>query len=163
MVVCKALFALAGLGLLFMSMAAQAEPYFGVPSGVASIPLSYNGPETLTLSATASTGTVAFPLGGGTAPGVITVNTQYNLNPGRVVTIEAGFNNFNALTDGNGDWIPAEAISATFSCGYITFPALTAGHTSGNHNHTITLSLQPFFASAPGNYTGTLIIAAQAN
>jgi hypothetical protein len=189
MVLPNLLFALAGLGLLLMPMAAQAAP--SGPSMTASIPLSYNGPETLNLSATASTGTVAFPLGGGTAPGVISVTTQYNLNPGRVVTIEAGFNDFMALSDGTGDMIPAQAISATFSggggtvtswpncgmfpssgqtqiqfmssCGWITFPALTPGHTSGTHTHTITLSLQPMFASAPGNYTGTLMIAAQAN
>jgi hypothetical protein len=158
---------------------------------MASIPLSYNGPEVLNLNATVSTGTVAFPLGGGPAPSVISVTTQYNLNPGRVVTIEAGFNDFMALTDGTGDSIPAFAISAQFSggggqvmswpncgmglgsgqtqiqfmnsCGWITFPALTPGHTSGTHTHTITLSLQPGFASAPGNYTGTLLISAQAN
>jgi len=182
------LFALAALGLLFMPMAAQAS---SVPSMTASIPLTYNGPETLNLSATVSTGTVAFPLGGGTAPGVVSVTTQYNLNPGRVVTIEAGFSNFMALTDGTGDTIPAFAINALFSggggqvtswpncgmfpgsgqtqiqfmnsCGYITFPALTPGHTSGTHTHTITLSLQPGFGAAPGTYTGTLLVSAQAN
>jgi hypothetical protein len=185
------LFALAGLGLLFMPIVAQASPASSVTSTMASVPLSYNGPETLNLNATVSTGTVAFPLGGGPAPSVISVTTTYNLNPGRVVTIEAGFNDFMALTDGTGDSIPAFAISAQFSggggqvtswpncgmfegsgqtqiqfmnsCGWITFPALTPGHTSGTHTHTITLSLQPQFASAPGNYTGTLLISAQAN
>jgi len=127
---------------------------------------------------------------GGAAPSVISVNTQYNLNVGRVVTIEAGFNNPWALTDGMGDSIPAFAVSAQFSggggqvtsypncgfmqgsgqtqiqfgfsCGYITFPALMPGRTAGNHTHTIALSLDPGFAS-PGNYTGTLYISAQAN
>jgi hypothetical protein len=183
----NSLFALAALGLLFMPMAAQAS---SVPSGIASIPLTYNGPETLNLSATVSTGTVAFPLGGGTAPGVISVTTQYNLNAGRVVTIEAGFISPTALTDGNGDIIPAFAVSAIFSggggeimswpncmspgsnqtaiqfmnsCGYITFPALTPGHTSGTHTHTIALTLMPGFLAPAGTYTGTLLIAAQAN
>lgn len=182
------LLALAGLGLLFMPMLGHATMN---PSALTSVPLSYNGPEVLNMSATVSTGTVAFPLGGGQAPSVISVTTQYNLNPGRVVTIEAGFNSPMALTDGTGDYIPAFAINAQFSggggqvtsypncqfmegsgqtqiqfmnsCGYITFPALTAGHTTGTHTHTITLSLDPMFASAPGNYTGTLMISAQAN
>jgi hypothetical protein len=187
MVLRNALVALGGLGLLFMPMMGHATMN---PSQITSVPLSYNGPEVLNLTATASTGTVAFPLGGGQAPSVISVTTQYNLNPGRVVTIEAGFNGFMALTDATGDSIPAFAISAQFSggggqvnswpncggpssmqtqvqfmnsCGWITFPALTPGHTSGTHTHTITLSLDPGFASAPGNYTGTLSISAQAN
>ncbi len=183
----NALSAICALGLLFLPMAAQASG----PSTLASIPLLYNGPEVLNLTATVSTGTVAFPLGGGQAPSVISVTTQYNLNPGRVVTVEAGFSNLMALTDGTGDSIPAFAISALFSggggqvtslpncgmfmgsnqtqiqfmnsCGWITFPALTPGHTTGTHTHTITLSLDPGFASAPGNYTGTLLISAQAN
>jgi hypothetical protein len=191
----NALFSLAGMGLLFMPVSAQV--FKGVPqysngpvSGLVSVPLSYNGPETLNLSATVSTGTVTVPLGGGTASGVISVTTQYNLNPGRVVTIEAGFNTPVALSDGNGDTIPAEAITATFSgaggtvtnypscmgpssnqtaiqfgysCGYITFPTISPKNTSATHTHTIAMGMQPWFELAPGNYTGTLLIAAQAN
>jgi len=180
------LLALAGLGLLFMPILGHA---ISNPTTLASVPLSYNGPEVLTMTATASTGTVAFPMFGGQANSVISVNTQYNLNVGRVVTIEAGFNGPQALTDGMGDSIPTFAISAQFSggggtvtpyqncgflpgsgatqilgfsCGYITFPALTSGKTAGNRTHTITLSMQPGF-SAPGAYTGTLYISAQAN
>jgi hypothetical protein len=181
------LLALAGLSLLFLPMAAHASG----PSTIASIPLTYNSPEALNLTATVSTGTMAFPVGGGPSPSVVSVTTQYNLNVGRVVTIEAGFSNFMALTDGTGDTIPAFAISALFSggggqvtslpncgmfmgsnqtqiqfmnsCGWITFPALMPGHTTGTHTHTIALSLDPNFTSAPGNYTGTLLISAQAN
>ena len=181
----KALLSLVGLGLLFLSIASLAQ----VRTDVASVPLSYNGPESLYLSASASTGTIAFPMGGGTAPGTISINTEYSLNPGRILTVEAGFNNPWALADGNGNFIPAFAVSgifsssdggsvmarpdcegppsgqtqiAEFSCGWVTYDPVPPFQTSGTHNDTLSLSLAPWFA-APGNYTGLLYISAQAN
>ncbi len=192
----NAFVALGGL-LLFLPvpMAAQGlSPKIGIgyinPGGIANVPLLYNGPEVLNLSAAVSTGTVAFPLGGGMAPGTVSVTTQYNLNPGRVVTIEAGFNSPIALADTTGDQISATAVSAVFSsgggtvtsmpncmspasgqtaiqfglsCGWITFPSITTANQSATHTHTIALNLNPNQSMPPGTYTGTLVIAAYAN
>lgn len=159
------------------------------PSQMSNIPLAYNGPESLWLEAYASTGTLLFPMGGGTAPGTVTIYTDYTLNQGRVLTIEAGFNSPYALTDGNGNNILSSAISATFSidggnvfnngspcnnngsgatqifsdsCGYITYDPVGLGQTSATHTDTLTLSLNPIGAPA-GSYTGVLYISAQAN
>jgi hypothetical protein len=184
-VLCNAFIALAGLGLLFLPMASRAS----VGTGMASVPLAYSGPETLFLGASVSTGTVTFPLGGGTANSIISISIEYTLNQGRVLTIEAGFNSTTALTDGIGDQIPTQAIGAIFSsgdgglvnnfgscngpasgqtqifassCGYVTYAPVLLGQTTGSHNDTMQLSLNPTF-SAPGNYTGVLLISAQAN
>jgi hypothetical protein len=180
----NALIALAGLGLLFLPMASRAV----VGTTMASIPLVYNGPETLSLSASVSTGTVTFPQGGGPAPSIVTISTDYMLNQARVLTIEAGFNNPISLSDGIGNQISAQAVSATFSsdggaitnngacdgpisgrtqiftssCGYVTYAPVLLGQTSGSHTDTLTLSLNPIF-TAPGNYAGVLFISAQAN
>lgn len=194
-VLSAAFIALSGVGLLLSPMAAHAMPpklsQIGTTSGVASVPLSYNGPEMLNLSALVSTGTtVAFPMGGGSASGIVSIQTQYSLNPGRVLTIEAGFASPTALSDSTGDIIPAFAVSAGFStevgfvtnmpncmspasgqtaimsglsCGWITYPAVSTNTTSANNTDTISLSLNPAFAAAPGAYSGTLLIAAQAN
>src|ERR1700722_10325399 len=104
---CNALIALAGLGLLFLPMASRATNLVG--TSMASVPLVYNGPETLFLGASVSTGVVTFPQGGGPAPSIVSISTEYTLNQGRVLTIEAGFNNPAALSDGIGNQIPAQA------------------------------------------------------
>jgi hypothetical protein len=183
---CSALIALAGLGLLFSPIASRAS--VGVGTGMASVPLVYNGPETLWLGASVSSGTVTFPQGGGPAPSVVSISTEYMLNQGRVLTIEAGFNGPTALSDGVGNQIPAQAVSATFSsdggvvtnngacdgptsgqtqivtssCGYVSYAPVLLGQTSGSHTDTMTLSMNPSF-TAPGNYAGVLFISAQAN
>jgi len=182
----NALIALAGLGLLFLPMASGAA--VGVGTGMTSIQLVYNGPETLWLGASVSGGTVTFPQGGGPAPSIVSISTEYMLNQGRVLTIEAGLNGPIALSDGMGNQIPAAAVSATFSsdggiitnngacdgptsgqtqiatssCGYVSYAPVLLGQTSGSHTDTMTLSLNPIF-TAPGNYAGVLFISAQAN
>ena len=182
----NALIALAGLGLLFLPMVSRAA--VGVGTGMTSIQLVYNGPETLWLGASVSGGTVTFPQGGGFSPSIVSISTEYMLNQGRVLTIEAGFNGPTALSDGIGNQIPAQAVSATFSsdggvitnngacngptsgqtqivtssCGYVSYAPVLLGQTNGSHTDTMTLSLNPSF-TAPGNYAGVLFISAQAN
>jgi hypothetical protein len=171
-------------------MAAQAA---SVTSTTASIPLTYNGAESLSLSTSISSGaSVAFPAGGGTANGVVTINTQYTLAPGRVLTIEAGFSSPNVMFNGTGQSIQITNISATFtssaaiggppgmpcgmlpssgqtaiepmySCGWISYPAISSGNTSGSHSDSLSLTLNPSLVAAPGAYTGNLLISAQAN
>jgi hypothetical protein len=173
--------------LFLMPMAALAT---SVTSITANIPLTYYGAESLSLSTTVSTGTsVAFPQTGGTSSSVISINTNYTLAPGRVLTVEAGFSTTGALFNGFGNYIPTNAVSGAFtssagavtnqtncastgsgvtaissglSCGWISYPAITSSNTSGNHTDTLTLSLVPTGA-VPGSYTGTLLISAQAN
>ena len=186
-VLSAALITLGGLGLLISPATSAAAT--GVSTANASIPLLYNGPETLFLSASVSTGVVTFPTGGGVAPSTISIITEYMLNQGRVLTIEAGFNSATALTDGVGDQIPTQAITATLStndegsvnnfpacdgpasgqtqifsssCGFVTYAPVVLGQTNGSHTDTMTLSMNPAFTS-PGNYTGVLLISAQAN
>jgi hypothetical protein len=183
----NAFVALGGL-LLFMPMAAQAA---SVTSTTASIPLTYNGAESLSLSTSISSGTsVAFPAVGGMANSWVTINTQYTLAPGRVLTIEAGFSSGNAMFNGTGQSIAISNITAnfssggtannisacgitpgtgntailqTYSCGWIVYPAVTASNTSGTHTDGLALTLNPSLVAAPGAYTGNLLISAQAN
>jgi hypothetical protein len=190
----NAFVALGGL-LLFVPAVAQAQfnpiskGVYSTVLGSASVPLQYYGAETLNLSATMTTGSMVFPGNGGMASGIISLTSQYNLNPGRVVTIETGFSNNVALTDTTGDLVPTSAISAWItggggtvtnlgncanassgqtqiagnSCGWITFPAIIAGSSSATHTHMIALTMSPSLGLPPGNYTGTLLISAQAN
>jgi hypothetical protein len=121
---------------------------------------------------------------------VITINTQYTLAPGRVLTIEAGFSSASAMFNGTGQSIPTYNVTGAFSstgsvfalpgcsappsgltalgggysCGWINYPAITGSNTSGSHTDTLTMSLNPSFTgAAPGAYTGNLLISAQAN
>ena len=174
-----AIFCLPILIFLFVGTPAQAQ----LKSNTASVNLAAN--LTTSLTVTASPGLVNFPLvrnGIANGSATITVNTSWTVNflIGTVKTYAYFTSAAAALTDGAGDNIPSSSVSGSVNGG--AFGAFTGSspfaagssialssttiflfNTTGNHSDTLNMRINTTGLNLPaGNYTGVLIIQAQA-
>ena len=174
-----AIFCLPILMLLLAGTPAQAQ----LSSNIAGVNLAAN--LTTSLTVTASPGLVNFPLvrnGIANGSATITVNTSWTVNflIGTVKTYAYFTSAAAALTDGAGDNIPSSSVSGSVNGG--AFGAFTGAspfaagssitlssttiflfNTTGNHSDTLNMRINTTGLNLPaGNYTGVLIIQAQA-
>jgi hypothetical protein len=150
-----------------------------ITSNNATVGLSMQINETLTVTATPANITFNYASGSATASGPIQIATAYNLSTTRTLAVMAYFSSTTALTGGSGVMVSnvyassnggsSQPCTGTFTN---QVPASTPGATcfvndaqsvsgSGTEIDSLVLSLQSL-SGTPGTYTGVLNISAYA-